>query len=153
MDNLSIIPYNANYQPDFKRLNVAWISQMFTLETHDLEQLDNPETHILPNNGAIFLAKFGDEIVGTVAMICTDKGTFELAKMSVSPAVQGRGAGKLLALAALDYARQQKAHLVWLESNRKAETALRLYERVGFREVPLIPSPYARADIRMEISL
>lgn len=150
---ISVIPYSPEYQPDFKRLNVAWISALFTLEPHDLEQLDHPEIHILPNNGAILLARLDSEIVGTVAMIKTGEGEFELAKMSVTPAVQGRGAGNLLALAAIDYARQQQARVVWLESNRKAEAALRLYERVGFREVPLIPSPYARADVRMELVL
>ena len=153
MNTVSVIPYQPKYQPEFKRLNVDWISASFTLEPHDLEQLDHPEIHILPNDGAIFLAEFNQEIVGTVAMIKTGDGEFELAKMSVTPAVQGQGAGQLLALAAIDYARQQNARLVWLESNRKAQTALRLYERVGFREVPLIPSPYARADIRMEMVL
>jgi putative acetyltransferase len=153
VNTLSIIPYFPEYQPDFKRLNVAWISALFALEPHDVEQLDHPEIHILPNNGAIFLAQLDDEIVGTVAMIKTGDREFELAKMSVTPAVQGRGAGNLLALAAIDYARRQNARVVWLESNRKAEAALRLYERVGFREVPLIPSPYARADVRMEIVL
>lgn len=153
MNAIAIIPYTPEYQPDFKRLNVAWISALFALEPHDLEQLDHPEMHILPNNGAIFLAQQDGAIVGTVAMIKTGEDEFELAKMSVTPAVQGQGAGNLLALAAIDYARQQRAHLVWLESNRKAQAALRLYERVGFREVPLIPSPYARADIRMEIVL
>ena len=150
---LSVIPYSPEYQPDFKRLNVAWISALFALEPHDLEQLDHPEIHILPNNGAIFLAQQNGEIVGTVAMIKTGDREFELAKMSVTPAMQGQGAGNLLALAAIEYARRQSARVVWLESNRKAEAALRLYERVGFREVPLIPSPYARADIRMEMVL
>ncbi len=153
MNIISIIPYSPEYQPDFKRLNVAWISALFALEPHDLEQLDHPEIHILPKNGAIFLTQLEGEIVGTVAMIKTGDREFELAKMSVKPAVQGRGAGNLLALAALDYARRQNARVVWLESNRKAEAALRLYQRVGFREVPLIPSPYARADVRMEIVL
>jgi putative acetyltransferase len=155
---LTIIPYEPRYQPDFKCLNVAWISQMFKLEDHDLEQLDQPETHILPNNGQIFLAKLGDDIVGTVAMVrdqprpdAPDVVSYELAKMSVTPDVQGRGAGQLLAEAALDFARQQGAAMVWLESNRKAAAAIRLYERVGFQEVPLRPSLYTRADICMEI--
>ncbi len=153
MNEISIIPYAPEYQPDFERLNVAWISASFTLEEHDLEQLQHPEAHILPNNGAIFLAKFNNEIVGTVAMVNTGENTYELAKMSVTPAVQGRGAGKLLALAAIEYARQMGATMVWLESNRKAKTAINLYHRVGFQEVPMRPSLYTRADICMEMTL
>lgn len=150
---LSIIPYTSDYQPDFKRLNVEWITAMFTLEPHDLEQLDEPERHILPNNGAIFLAKLDEQIVGTVAMVNAGDGTFELAKMAVTPAVQGQGAGKLLALAAIEYARQTGVKTVWLESNRRNKTALALYERVGFQEVPMRPSLYTRADICMELTL
>ena len=153
MNDVFIIPYAPEYQPDFKRLNVAWISELFTVETHDLEQLDHPEDHILPNSGQILLARSGGEIIGTAAMIATENNTFELAKMSVAPAFQGRGIGKLLAVAAIDYARQAGARLVWLESNRKAETALELYRRVGFAEVPLKPSPYTRADVCMELTL
>lgn len=158
MNEISIIPYAPEYQPDFERLNVAWISAMFAVEEHDLEQLQHPETHILPNHGAIFLAKRGDEIVGTVAMVNTSDDltkvtSFELAKMSVTPAAQGLGIGKLLALAAIDYARQIGAKMVWLESNRKAAAALILYERVGFQEVPLRPSLYTRADVCMELYL
>lgn len=158
MNDIAIIPYAPQYQPDFERLNVAWISAMFAVEEHDLEQLQHPEIHILPNRGAILLARLNDEIVGTVAMINTSEDpatvtSFELAKMSVTPAAQGLGIGKLLALAAIDYARQVGAELVWLESNRKAKTALILYERVGFREVPLRPSLYTRADVCMELHL
>jgi len=153
MNDVSIIPYLSEYQPDFKRLNITWISEHFTIEAHDLEQLDHPEEHILPNGGQILLAQSGGEIIGTVALIATGNDTYELAKMSVVPAFQGRGIGKLLAVAAIDYARQAGARMVWLESNRKATAALELYRRVGFVEVPLKPSPYTRADVCMELTL
>ena len=153
MNDVFVIPYAPEYQPDFKRLNVAWISDLFTVEVHDLEQLDYPEKHILPDGGQILLAQSGGAIVGTAALIVTGDDTYELAKMSVTPAFQGKGIGKLLAVAAIDYARQAGARIVWLESNRKAEAALELYRRVGFVEVPLKPSPYTRADVCMELEL
>lgn len=153
MSTLAIIPYDPVYQPDFERLNVAWISASFVVEPHDLEQLQHPEEFILPNNGAIFLAKLDDEIVGTVALVNTGNTGFELAKMCVSPSVQGLGIGKKLCLAAIDYARQLGLASIWLESNRKSTTAISLYNSVGFREVPMQPSPYARADIRMELDV
>ena len=153
VNDLAIIPYEPRYQPDFKRLNLAWIARYFAVEEHDLEQLDHPDVHILPNDGQIFLAKLGGEILGCVAMINTGASGFELAKMAVSPVTQGRGIGKRLVLAALDYARQLGVKIVWLESNRILTPALTLYEQVGFREVPSVPTPYARADIRMEMAL
>ena len=79
--------------------------------------------------------------------------SFELAKMAVSPAVRGKGIGKKLCLAGIDYARQVGAKTIWLESNRVLTPALTMYASVGFREVPSVPTPYARADIRMEMRL
>lgn len=153
MDSISIIPYSPIYQPDFKRLNLEWISCYFKVETHDLEQLDYPEKYVLPNNGQIFLAKLGDEIVGCVAMVNMGESGFELAKMAVSPIAQGKGIGRKLCLAAINYARELGVKTVWLESNRVLIPALTMYANVGFREVPSIPTPYARADIRMEMQL
>ncbi|GAB3993834.1 hypothetical protein GCM10028807_30090 [Spirosoma daeguense] len=148
---ISIVPYSSAYQPDFKRLNIDWISKYFNVEPHDLEQLDHPEEHVLPNNGQIFFAKVDDDVVGCVAVVNTGKSGFELAKMAVSPAAQGMGVGKKLCVAAIDYARQIRAKTLWLESNRILTPALTMYASVGFQEVPSVPTPYARADIRMEM--
>ena len=156
--NLLIISYLPEYQSAFKRLNIDWISRYFTIEPHDLEQLDQPELHILPNNGQIFLAKLEDEVVGCVAMVNTSEPgqsdlNFELAKMAVSPTAQGRGIGRQLCLAAIEYARQLGVKTIWLESNRILTPASTMYAQAGFREVPSVPTPYTRADIRMEMSL
>ncbi len=153
MTNIAIIPYEARYQSDFKRLNIAWIEQYFAVEPHDLEQLEHPEEHVLPNGGQIFFALSENEVVGCVAVVNTGETGFEMAKMAVSPTVQGRGIGKKLCLAAIDYARQLGIGTLWLESNRKLTPALTLYRSAGFNEVPSVPTPYARADIRMEITL
>ncbi len=153
MNDVFIIPYSPEYQPDFKRLNIEWISRFFTVESHDLEQLDYPEIHIMPNDGQILFAGIGDEIVSCVAMVNMGETGFELAKMAVSPTTQGKGIGKKLCLAAIDYARQLGVKTVWLESNRILTPALTMYARVGFCEVPSVPTPYSRADIRMEMAL
>ena len=153
MNNLSIFTYQPQYQIDFKRLNIAWIARYFTVETHDVEQLDDPEGHILRDGGHILLAETEGAIVGTVAMVRAGTDVFELAKMAVDEAFQGRQIGKRLGEAALDWSRQQGAREVFLESNRRLATALALYQRLGFQEVALVETPYARADIRMALRL
>ena len=65
---MEIIAYTPQYKKDFKRLNVEWISTYFTLEPHDLEQLDDPEGYILSKGGKIFFAKKDDDIIGTCAL-------------------------------------------------------------------------------------
>lgn len=153
MDDLSIIDYHPDYQADFKRLNVAWISRYFRLESHDLEQLDDPEHHVLRDGGHILLAKTGSDIVGTVALVQVRPGSWELAKMAVDEAFQGRQIGKRLGEAAIAWVRQQGGQEIFLESNRRLAPALALYQRLGFEEVPLEETPYARADIKMAMSL
>ena len=42
---------------------------------------------------------------------------------------------------------------LYLETNWKLETAIKLYESLGFEHLPperIVPSPYARADVYME---
>ncbi len=153
MEQVTVIPFSPRHQAAFKQINVAWISELFSVEPHDLEQLDHPETYILPNGGEILLAQRGDTIVGTVAMVRTGPDEFELAKMGISKEARGLGIGRLLCEAAVDYARRMGARRVWLESNKKAAVAVQLYERIGFVHIPLRDSPYARADVHMELLL
>ena len=149
---VEIIDYQPAYKEDFKTLNLAWIEKYFTVEPHDLEQLDNPEV-ILEQGGVILFAQLGGVIIGTCALINEGEQGYELAKMAVSEAWQGRRVGKKLCMAVLQKARTLGATQVFLESNRKLTPALELYKKVGFREVPISHTPYARADIKMVADL
>jgi putative acetyltransferase len=78
---------------------------------------------------------------------------YELAKMAVSPTAQGLGIGWALAQGILCKARQLGAHRVELVSNSTLAPALALYNKLGFRAAPLVPSPYQRGDVRMVLDL
>ncbi|MFN3849346.1 MAG: GNAT family N-acetyltransferase [Spirosomataceae bacterium] len=149
--DLEIIDYEPIYKEDFKNLNIEWIEKYFTVEPHDLEQLDEPEGYILSNGGKIFFAKYGDEIVGTCALIKTGGTSYELAKMAVSPKYQGIGAGRKLGQAAIEAAQKLGATYLYLESNQKLTPALTLYKSLGFVEVPIGDTPFARANFKAEI--
>lgn len=153
MDTIIILDYQPTFAPFFKSINVAWIEQYFKVEEHDLKQLENPEESILTPGGAILFAQYGKEIVGTCALIKTGEHEYELAKMGVDEKHRGKQIGKALLAAAIEKARTLGATKVWLGSSKKLQPALRLYEQFGFQHVALQPSPYARADIRMELSL
>ncbi len=152
-ETVQIIDYESRYAARFKSLNIAWISNYFEVEPHDLEQLDHPEDHILNNGGRILFARLGETIVGTVALIKVDEATMELAKMAVDETIRGQGIGRKLCLTAIEKARQAGVTQLVLESNRKLAPALHLYRTVGFQEVAMIETPYSRADIRMSIEL
>lgn len=150
---IEIIEYQTRYQTEFKRLNVEWISKYFKLEQPDFQQLDNPEEYILSKGGKIYLARLGEQIIGTITLKKETDTVFELSKMAVSPAYQGQGIARRLAEYLIREARRSGCKMLFLESNQKLIPALSLYKKLGFREVPVEDSPYARADYRGEMDL
>lgn len=145
--------YTEQYQPDFKRLNVAWIETYFQLEEKDLQTLNNPQTYIINQGGHILVALYQGEVVGTCALLKIDEATYELAKMAVGPKAQGKGIGWLLGKASIRKAKDLGASKVFLESNTVLQPAINLYRKLGFQKVTGIPSPYKRSNIQMELSL
>ncbi len=152
--NLRIVTYSPQWKQAFHDLNREWIEQYFTYEEADRQSLEHPETYILEPGGQIFIALDGDRAVGTVALIFMENGDFELAKMAVSPLAQGRGIGRLLGEHAIRYARAQGVSRIYLETNTILQPAIRLYSRLGFRQLhERLPSPYARSNYQMEMEL
>ena len=147
---VSIIEYEQKYAADFKRLNLEWLDKYSLTEEADLIILNNPEKEILATGSCIFLAKAGDEIVGSCALIPEAHGEYELAKMAVYAAFQGRGISKLLLEKCLAEAASKNAKRIFLLSNSQLRTALLLYEKYGFRHIPVINTHYATADVMME---
>ncbi|MBF9143791.1 bifunctional helix-turn-helix transcriptional regulator/GNAT family N-acetyltransferase [Hymenobacter properus] len=142
-------------QPVFRQLNEEWISRYFKLEPADLKALDHPEEYILEPGGCILLAELNGQVVGTCALIKMEDGhSYELAKMAVSPAAQGQQIGFLLGQAAVQRVRDLSGTRVYLESNAILKPALALYRKLGFQDLAEPnPSPYARADVQMELLL
>lgn len=152
---IQIVDFNLFYAKAFYDLNHEWISKYFVMEDADTESLSDPQGCIINKGGYILMALFNGEPIGTCALLKDEEeeGVFELAKMAVAPKMQGMKIGRMLGEAALDRARRAGASKVYLVSNRKLTTALNLYERLGFVEVPMPPSIYDRADIKMELDL
>ena len=154
-NQLSIIPYDARYQRDFKRLNESWIVEFFEMEETDHKVLDHPKQYIIDSGGTILFAVEGDMIVGTCALAKSENGRFEfeLAKMAVDPKFRGRGIGQRLGEAIIDCARELGANTVFLESNTILAPAINLYRKLGFVETERQPTPYARGNIHMVLNL
>ncbi len=153
-DNVEIIEFEEQYAEDFGRLNYEWVEEFFEVEEHDREQLDHPNEHIIEPGGQILLAKLGDEIVGTAALININEEAFELAKMAVTRKYRGYSIGKKLMIACIDYAKKEGKKSIILESARKQVPAINMYRRFGFVEIEQDPnSEFARSDIRMQLVL
>ena len=150
---IEIIDYTDEYEADFKNLNLEWLNKYNLAESHDLDILNDPHKTILDNGGCIFLAKSGNEIVGSAALIHEGEGLYELAKMSVTTAFQGKGISKMLIEKCLSTAKKLKATKLILFSNSQLTTAISLYEKYGFKHIAATDSPFLTADIKMELSL
>lgn len=151
--NVEIIDYKPEHQEVFRSLNVEWISKYFTMEESDYKALDDPQGYIVDKGGFILVANYDGEPIGVCALIKMNDGEydFELAKMAVSPKVQGKNVGFLLANAIIDKARSLGASKIYLESNTILKPAINLYHKLGFKKVPAKPTPYARCNIQMEL--
>jgi len=150
LNEVTILSYQPKYAEDYKQLNLAWIEKYFKVEEHDIEQLDNPDAYIISKGGYILFAKYDGAIVGTCALIKTGDSEYELAKMAVTDAFKGKGISKLLIEKCLSTAATLGAKKIYLQSNSQLITALALYEKYGFKHVPVVNAHYTTADVMME---
>lgn len=150
---IDIIQYEDSLHEDFRRLNLEWLDHYQLREDADMLVLNNPRGMILDKGGFIYLAKAGDEIVGTAALIPEGHNVYELAKMSVTEKWRGKGISKLLLESCLQKAAEVGAAKLELFSNHQLTHALKLYEQYGFVYVDVKDSPFETADIKMELHL
>ena len=150
----TIHTFRPEHAPAFEALNRSWLSAHGLLEPADEVHLTDPAGQILQPGGQIFVALADGVVVGTCAVVPHDSDTFELVKLSVAPEARGQGLGRELVEACLAFATHHGARQVVLLSNARLGSAVRLYQRLGFRSRPVPPtSPYATADVYMELEL
>jgi DNA-binding MarR family transcriptional regulator/GNAT superfamily N-acetyltransferase len=152
---VQIVDYKPAYQKAFQQLNEEWITKYFTMEEADHKALSNPQKNIIAKGGFIFVALYNNEPVGVCALMKMKDPVYdyELAKMAVSPAAQGKSIGWLLGKASIDKARSMGAKKIYLESNTKLQPAINLYHKLGFQKVVGHPTPYERCNIQMELTV
>lgn len=147
---ISVREYEPSHQPWFEKFNRAWIERYFWMEPIDFEVLQHPDKHILAHGGAILMAYAGNDIAGTVALKYVSPGIYEFTKMAVDEKCQGLKIGRLLAETAIVKAKSMGARKIILYSHTSLTTAIGLYRKLGFAEVP-VDGPYKRSDIKMEL--
>lgn len=151
---MEIITYTPEYAEEFKKLNIAWLEEYFWVEPHDEEVLGDPDKFIIEPGGTIFFVKENEEIIGTVALMKIEDGIFELTKMAVTPAAQGKKIGQLLMEHTINFAKERNWEKLIIYSNRKLENAVYIYKKYGFIEIPIEENnPYSRGDIKMKLNL
>ena len=115
--------------------------------------LSQPRKYIIDRGGHIFFAKVNDEIAGTFALMKSAESEYELSKMAVDEKFQGKKIGNQLLEFCIRKAKELEAKKLILYSNTILGPAIHLYEKYGFKEVPMGNSEYKRSNIKMELNL
>ncbi|MEU2717481.1 GNAT family N-acetyltransferase [Streptomyces sp. NPDC007205] len=84
----------------------------------------------------VFVARLGEEVVGSVRGKATEDGTAAIGKLCVHPRLQGHGIGaRLLRAAEAALAEERGATRFRLFTGHRSEGNLRLYRRSGYETV------------------
>lgn len=126
------------------RDHLAWIEEAGGINVAEAQpaivaELDDLARAYSTPGATLLVAEDTDGSCGTVA-IKLDRGRAELKRMFVRPTARGRGHAGRLIRAAIAHARSVGATEVWLETlPGLMDTAIGLYRRHGFVEVPTSP--------------
>lgn len=123
------------------------------MEEADYKALDHPQEYVLDKGGAILVALYKNEPVGVCALCKMDHPVYdyELAKLAVSPKVQGKGIGMLLCKAVISKAEELGGKRIFIESNTRLKSAIHIYRKLAFKELPEYHTTYGRGNIQMEL--
>ena len=148
--------WKPQYTKYFEALNRGWIIRFFdenTIEPFEVEILTNPKKEILDKGGHLFFATEDEKVLGCVALLKHGESEYEISKLAVDPAAQGKGVANQLFDAIFNYAKNNNINKLILESNTKLKAAMGLYNKYGFIEVKDFTPHYTRVNIKFEKSL
>jgi ribosomal protein S18 acetylase RimI-like enzyme len=107
---------------------------------HEVEGL--PGDYTAPD-GALLIARRGAEVAGMVALRRLDATRGEMKRLFVRGAARGTGVGRELVARIVGEARARGYQSIVLDTLPKMQSAQRMYEQFGFRDVP----PYYQSAI------
>lgn len=131
----TIIPYREDFHKQVMELHVLCMKEAgayFGKGPWD-DDLEMIEEHYLRNRGAFVLVLDKLKLIGMGAFRTIDGDTAEIKRMRVTPALQGRGIGKLILNKLLVRAGELGYKRVILETSDRQERAISLYLNRGFK--------------------
>lgn len=99
-----------------------------------VQSLDSVRAEV--GSDCVFVARLGEEVVGSVRGTVTEDGAAAIGKLCVHPRLQGHGIGaRLLRAAESALVEERGAKKFRLHTGHRSEGNLRLYRRVGYQAV------------------
>ena len=100
------------------------------------QELDTLSRMYGPPRGVLLLAEIQDMAAGCAAVRALDDITCELKRVYVRPDFRGTGLGRRITESALQAARDLGYQRIRLDTLPQMQAAQRLYEDLGFRDIP-----------------
>lgn len=132
-------------QEEAGEVHIGWVRGIYPTEQTAREALEKKELFVDDEDGAIVAAaKINQEQVPEYRDACweyqvPDEQVMVLHTLVVDPASSGRGCGRRFVDFYETYARQHGCGFLRMDTNAVNERARRLYEKLGFREVGIVP--------------
>jgi GNAT superfamily N-acetyltransferase len=121
----------------------AWVGVDLAFQDFAREVAGLPGDYARPD-GVLLIARFGARVVGMVALRRRDAATAEMKRLYVRPVARGTGIGRLLVERVVRIARDMGYRTMVLDTLPMMDSAQRLYQSFGFRDIPpYYPSPVA----------
>jgi len=130
-DLAPVVQLFRDYQAFNAALGIPLDFQGFEAEVAAL-----PGRYAASQGGELYLALWQGQPVGCTAYYRFDAETVELKRLFVSASVTGQGIGRLLIEAALEDAAKAGYDRLILDSVGRLTAARKLYDRLGFEEIP-----------------
>ncbi len=112
-----------------------WVTEGFGPTTPDRTSTVTPE-EMVPPHGVFVLVLDDGRVVAGGGVRRLDDGVAEIKRMFVVPEARGRGHGRRLLDALEDAAAELGYQAVRLDTARTMTTAMEMYRRSGFRDIP-----------------
>jgi putative acetyltransferase len=113
----------------------TWLGEDLCFQGFEAELAGLPGDYA-GKRGALLVAWKEREAAGCIALRPFDADTGEIKRLYVRPPFRGSGLGKRLALRVLDTARQADYRRLVLDTLERMDSAVRLYEKLGFKQIP-----------------
>ena len=114
----------------------GWLDEAVCFHDFEAELSNLPGAYSEPS-GCLLIARCAQDILGFVGMTSFDEveNICEMKRLYVLPEARGRGIGRALSVAIVDFGRKAGYRRVRLETLKRLEAARSIYAGLGFRDM------------------
>ena len=155
--SLELYEKTANQIYSYLTKGISLRSEISFAETSDIEAIARMEKEyfsdswsensikIQVENKKVMVIKFAGELIGyCIFMTAADEG--EILRIAINHKIRKAGLGKKLLLASIEEMEKSGANEIFLEVRASNESAIALYESVGFSEIGIRKSYYDNGE-------